>query len=122
MNDMDHDEQGRDDRSSDDRLWLVLDPDSVPDRWKERAFPAVVVPLTPEETAEVLNEGSTRPLMPAEEEAVARLAARGTSAEEIARELHMTSRSVYRRLARLRERMGARNAAELASKLSRSGF
>lgn len=81
-----------------------------------------MVPLMPDEAAQLLETGTTGLGMTVEEEQVARLAARGESAEAIARTLHMSRRSVYRRLASLRKRVGVENATELPTRLSKLGF
>ncbi len=104
------------------KAWLLMSPEAVPERWKSRQVPLMLVPLLPAEADEVLREGSAAAGMSAEEEAVAVRVAKGMSATEIARELHMTPRSVYRRLARLRAKLGAGNLAELAARLSAAGF
>lgn len=75
-----------------------------------------------EEASQLLETGSAAVAMSPEDEQIARLAARGESVETIAASLHLTKRSVYRRLARLRKRVGAQNAAELAGRLSKLGF
>ena len=104
------------------RVWVLVSDEDVPDRWRDRAVPLSLIPLLPEEADGILRTGWTDALASPEDEAVARLAARGASANEIARELHMTPRSVYRRLARLRDRLGARSSAELVARLAEHGF
>lgn len=103
-------------------MWVLMPPRRVPARWAERALDMLLVPLMPDEAAELLQEGTAPLGLTVEDERVARLAARGRSADVIAAELHMTKRSVYRRLARLRKRVGVDNAAELAGRLSKLGF
>jgi DNA-binding NarL/FixJ family response regulator len=109
-------------RSKGRRVWVLISEEDVPPRWKDRAVALSLIPLLPEEADGILRTGSTNLLASNEDEAVARLAARGASANDIARELHMTPRSVYRRLARLRDRLGARSSAELAARLNEHGF
>ena len=82
----------------------------------------LLVPLMPAEATQLLESGTASLSLTVEEEQVARLAARGESADAIAEALHMTKRSVYRRLARLRRLAGAENAAQLAGRLSKLGF
>ncbi len=81
-----------------------------------------LVPLIPEEAEQLLDAGGAVPGLTLEDERIARLVARGRSAEVIARELHMTERSVYRRLATLRKRLGVSSGAELAARLAERGF
>lgn len=102
------------------RVWLLIGG-PIPERWQARAVPLSLVPLVPDEARELLEGTATRSVSE-EEESFARLVAQGYSAEEIARRLHLTPRTVYRRLARLRARVGARNLTELAARLSRQGF
>lgn len=87
-----------------------------------RAMRLSLVRLLPEEAEQLLERGMTSPAMSAEEEGLARLVAAGMGAPDIAQSLHMTPRSVYRRLARMRKRFGARNSTELAAILAKQGF
>ncbi len=103
-------------------MWVLMPPRRVPPRWADRAFDMLLVPLMPDEAAGLLERGTAPLGMTPEEEQVARLAARGESAEAIAATLHMSRRSVYRRLARLRKRVGVENPADLPSRLSKLGF
>lgn len=102
--------------------WLFLRPKAVPERWRRRSLEVRMVPLLPEEAARVLAEETTTPEAGPEDEPLIKLLARGLSARAIAVELGMPLRTVERRLARLRERFGARSTAELAAFLSKRGF
>lgn len=112
--------------SGDGRLhtggWVFLEPGSVPERWAERAIPVMLVPLTPEESAQMLNAQPVDAGALSPDTDLMRLVARGLSAEVIARRLGLAARSVYRRLARLRETFGVASTAELAAELTRRGF
>lgn len=103
------------------RAWMIVEPADVPPRWEERAVPVLVVPLLPEEATAILQQGQLRAVDPAEER-LARLVAQGMTVDAIARALGITSRSVQRRLANLRERLGVGSTAELAVELARRGF
>ncbi len=103
-------------------VWVLVPSGALPERWVHRALPLSLVRLLPEESEQLLESGVTSPAMSLEEEDLARLVARGMGAPEIARQLHMTPRSVYRRLARLRKRFEARNSTELAAILAKQGF
>ena len=105
-----------------DLVWVLMAPPLVPSRWAERVRTMSLVPLMPDEAIQLLESGTAPLGLTVEDERVARLAARGASAEAIALELHMTKRSAYRRLARLRKRVGARNATELAGWLLMRGI
>lgn len=102
--------------------WLLLPPSQVPARWANRIVPLALVPLLPAEAEEMLAGRVVVPELGRDDESLARLAAQGLSAEEIAKRLHMTPRSVYRRLARLRERFNVSTSSELAARLARLGF
>ena len=101
--------------------WLILDPDRVPEAWKDRAQQMAMVPLLPSEAEQVLEKGSAEPAITHDPEFL-RLVARGEAAGTIARRLSISTRSVHRRLARLRDSVGAESSSELAAELSRRGF
>lgn len=111
----------KDDREP-QRGWVLLPMESVPPQWRQRATLLALVPLLPEEAKSVLQEGSAVPRLDAEEERLVRLVASGMNAESIAGELGVTSRSVSRRLARLRQRFGVDENSGLAAFLARRGF
>ena len=118
-------EQGPDDthrQTPPEGVWVLVPQDALPERWAHRALPLSLVRLLPGEAEQLLVNGSTAPAMSTEEEDLARLVASGKGAPEIATQLHMTPRSVYRRLARLRKRFGARTSTELAAILAKNGF
>jgi len=102
--------------------YLFLDPDSVPAEWADRVVPMAMVPLTEAESGQLLSDEPVTPdrLMPDAD--LMRLVARGLSAEVIARRLDLAPRSVYRRLARLRDAFGVSSTAELAAELAARGF
>ena len=102
--------------------WLILDPDVVPPEWQERARVMAWVPLLPDEAEQILQKGSTAPQLAASDPDFLRLVARGEAPGSIGRRLGISTRSVHRRLARLRDQLGSRSSAELAAELSRRGF
>lgn len=104
------------------RAWVLLSPETIPERWRGRATTVSLVPLLPREAQQLLREGRVMPEVPEQEEAVARLAARGLKASSIARMLGVSPRTVHRRIARLRERLGIGSSTELAAELARRGF
>lgn len=81
-----------------------------------------LVPLMPEEARNVLAGEPAAPQLHDEDLSLARLVASGVPVDDIARQLHLTSRTVYRRLARLRRMVGVSTTNELVSELSRKGF
>lgn len=101
--------------------WLILDPDRVPEAWRDRASQMAWVPLLPIEADRILEEKSAEPDETDDPEFL-RLVARGDAAGVIARRLSISTRSVHRRLARLRDSLGVASSAELAAELSRRGF
>lgn len=102
--------------------FLFLEAGSVPERWADRAIPGSLVPLTSAEAEQVLAEGRVEPDPFDRDSDLVRLVARGLSADVIARRLGLAPRSVYRRLARLRDMVGADSTAELATELARRGY
>lgn len=102
--------------------YLFLDPDSVPEQWADRGIPMVMVPLTESESDQVLSDEPVKPDTLARDADLMRLVARGLSAEVLARRLGLAPRSVYRRLARLRDAFGVSSTAELAAELAARGF
>lgn len=81
-----------------------------------------MVPLLPDEAADVLIAGRAAPEVDAEEAGLLSLVAEGLSNAAIARELGISPRSVQRRLARLQDRLGVTSKSELAVSLARQGF
>ncbi len=102
--------------------WFLIAPHALPPEWRDRAVPVYLVGLGADEVRPFLApQGESHALDP-EEQAVARLAARGASPREIAATLHLSRRSVFRRLARLRHLHGVETNAELATKLAKQGI
>ena len=100
--------------------WFLIAAHALPEGWRDRAIPAYLVKLTDDEVRVFAPPGSDLPSrLDEEERAVARLAAQGVSAIEMSRTLHLSRRSVFRRLARLRQLTGAQTNAELATKLAK---
>lgn len=81
-----------------------------------------LVPLLPGEASDVLSGDPATSELHGEDLALAKLIARGIPVESCARELHLTSRTVYRRLARLRRLVGVGSTSELVAELARRGF
>lgn len=109
-------------RETSERLWVLVNLDALPERWKGRAVPLALVGLLPEEARQFIKGEIPRAKLDRDDDELARLAARGVAVDDIADALHLTSRSVYRRLARLRRQFDARTNAELASRLTKFGF
>lgn len=102
--------------------WLILDPERVPEAWKDRVREMAWVPLLPSEAQRILEDGSAHPEPAADDPEFLHLVARGDAAGVIARRLSISTRSVHRKLARLRDSLGVASSAELAAELSRRGF
>lgn len=102
--------------------WFFLHPSAVPPRWRERAVEVLFVPLLPDEVEQVFEGARAVPQILPEDEHLAELIARGISVREIAAELDLAPRTVERRVARLREKVGVASTAELRAFLSRRGF
>lgn len=102
--------------------WILVTPSELPDRWRDRAVPMFLVPLLPGEARDVLAGEAAGSELHGEDLALARLIARGVPVDDCARQLHLTSRTVYRRLARLRRLVGVDTTTELVAELARRGF
>ena len=102
-------------------VWVLVDGANVPEGWQDRARPMWLVPLLAEEAAGLLRERSTEPLNQEDPEFL-RQVARGAPAPVMARRLGLSTRSVHRRLARLRTELGLDSTAELSAELARRGF
>lgn len=102
--------------------WILVSPSALPDRWRDRATPMFLVPLLPGEAHDVLSGEPAGSELHGEDLSLARLVARGVPVDDCARQLHLTSRTVYRRLARLRRLVGVKTTSELVAELARRGF
>jgi DNA-binding NarL/FixJ family response regulator len=100
--------------------WLFLRRGTVPPAWRDRVVPVDMVPILRGEGAELL--GDRHDELDPHEERILQLVAAGRSAAEIARELRVNVRSVQRRIAKIRQRVGAGSTAELVSILARGGL
>jgi DNA-binding CsgD family transcriptional regulator len=76
----------------------------------------------PAEITQLLDGTAAVPELEPLDESVARLTARGLTVTAMARELNISTRSVDRHLARLRERFGVVSTTELAVELAKRGF
>ena len=102
--------------------WILVAPGALPERWRDRAAPMFLVPLLPDEARDVLSGHPAGSELNGEDLSLARLVAQGIPVDDCARELHLTSRTVYRRLARLRRMVGVTTTSELVAELARRGF
>lgn len=102
--------------------WFLIASHALPEEWRDRAIPVFMIRLGPEEVHPFVPPAEETGSLDPEERAVARLAARGASPREIAATLHLSRRSVFRRLARLRHIHGVATNAELATKLAKAGL
>ncbi len=102
--------------------WVLIPTQDVPLRWASRSIMLSLVPLAPEESTQLLEHGKASPLFSADEEQLAALIAEGLSMHAIARRLHVSPRTVYRRTADLRKKLKEPDTRQLALRLSRLGF
>ena len=102
--------------------WLILSPSAVPERWRSRGIPMVMVPLMPAEAGDLLSGGSVEPHIGPADLPLLRLVARGHSAAEIARALGISVRTSNRHVARMRAQFRVSTIQELATELARRGF
>jgi DNA-binding NarL/FixJ family response regulator len=102
--------------------WLLIESDEVPEQWSHRSMKITVIRLAPDEARKVLSNDHAGPIIGPDHEELAHLVASGLSVSQMSQQLHLTTRSVYRRLARLRSVFGVATLSELATKLSRLGY
>lgn len=103
-------------------MWILVRTEHIPKGWAGRAIPMNLIPVSAEESRALLVEEPTAPTLSPQEEIVAHLLVEGLSATEIAQRTHLTIRSIYRRIARLREQFGVKRNNELIAALARNGF
>lgn len=101
--------------------WLIV-TENVPTVWRERARTVTLIPLVPEELKSLIDGHRTQPTINPEHLPIMTAIARGMPAREIAREIGVTPRTVYRHVARLRESFNVDTLAELGAELARRGF
>lgn len=98
--------------------WVLLDASDVPEPWRGRGRPLVLVHLFPDEAETMLRgEPVQSPIAPRDAE-LARLVALGRSGSDIARELGLSQRTVERRLSALRRQFELDTKSELAAFLA----
>ena len=100
---------------------MLLDPDAVPASWRHRAVPVSLVLLSARDV-HALGEAAPRPTLDAGESQLAGLLVAGASAGRMARVLGVSQRTVYRRLADLRRRMGVSSTKQLTRELAAAGM
>lgn len=105
--------------SARDERWFLIAPHALPEEWRDRAIPVFMVNLADEDVLPLMSRGDLRDQLDAEEKAVAELAAKGIAPHQMATMLHLSRRSVFRRLAHLRQLTGSETNAELATKLAK---
>ena len=103
--------------------WLFVRGGAVPEKWRDRAIAVSFVPLMPGELEDLVAPEDSQAFVPEQDDVVLyKLIARGLPAPTIATELGIATRSVHRRLARLRDRLGVETTAQLAAEFARRGF
>jgi DNA-binding NarL/FixJ family response regulator len=107
--------------------WLLVSPSAVQDAWQSRAIPMALIPLLPHELDARLSGGDQQ--APPHDEAkllnearLLNLVAQGRPKRQMAKDLHISIRTLDRRLHVLRESFGVRSLAELAAAAARRGF
>ena len=102
--------------------WVILSPKSVPEQWRSRGIPMVLVPMLPAEAAQLLSNAPVEHGIASAQVPLVRLLARGLTTAQIARELGISPRTVQRHVARLSDQFGATTIQQLATELARRGF
>lgn len=98
--------------------WLLMHPDDVPTQWRDRALPAVLVPLHLQEAIHTTQSVSEESKLSSDELRILELLRGGAPVDRIARNVGFSVRTVHRRLASLRHRFGVGSNTELAVKVS----
>ena len=100
--------------------WFLIAPHALPEEWRDRAVPVYMIRLDSDDVdGFALHLDDLHKQLAPEEKEIARLLSQGVPPREIALTLHLSRRSVFRRLARLRQLMGAKTNGELATKLAK---
>ena len=100
--------------------WFLISPHALPEEWRERAVPVYMIRLDSADVENfVLHSADMYERLESEEIEIARLLAQGVPPRDIALRLHLSRRSVFRRLARLRQLFDAKSNGELATKLAK---
>ena len=102
--------------------YVLVAPDALPEHWQGRAHQMFLVSLLPSEVEMAFSGTAIRAQLTDDEEELARLVATGRTAREIAATLHVAVRTVERRLATLRKRLGVGSTLELVAVLAEHGF
>jgi DNA-binding CsgD family transcriptional regulator len=103
--------------------WFLISPEALPESWRERAVPVYMIRLDSADVEKLsLQAVDTYERLETEEIEIARLLAQGLPPREIALTLHLSRRSVFRRLARLRQLFDANSNGELATKLAKQNL
>ena len=104
--------------------WVFLQSSvaELPDRWRQRAVAVWLLPLSPDEMDTLLEENRLLPTLAPRDAEIATLLVAGLPPSVIARRVGLSSRTVHRRLAALRERFGTGSTMELALLLAKRGF
>lgn len=93
--------------------WVIVDPSAVPERWAGRAWAVAAIPLLADESADLLN-GTPVTRMDRMDEELLRLIGDGLSSRAIAGRLQISERTVDRRVAHIKDRLGAASRFDLA--------
>ena len=102
--------------------WVILSANAVPEAWRSRGIPMVLVPMTVTEANALLSDAPVEQDISSRDLPLVHLVARGHSAAEIARALNVSHRTVNRHVARLSEEFAVSTIQELATELARRGF
>lgn len=100
--------------------WFLVAEHALPEGWHERAIPVYLISISLSDVKRLQPLDGTAPSFDDDDQAVARLVAEGFLPQQIAARLHLSRRSVFRRLAHLRQLMDCETNAQLATKLAKT--
>lgn len=104
------------------QCWVMLDRRAVPANLTARVTSLAVLSLLPHEVGRLLDCTAPDDRLTEEERALATALVAGQPLPAIARQMGVSTRSVHRRIAQLRDRLSAQSTEHLAATLVRMGF
>lgn len=102
--------------------WILVDPSDVPEDWRGRGTPLVMLPLLQDEADSILAGRPATPAVDDEELRLLQMVARAPTIRQIAKEMGLGERATQKRLAALRRQFGVGSTSELSALLASKGY